>query len=132
LPTIPRNSTISTASTAPYFQSPEAARQWLEQQRWPEGPVCPHCFAVGRAYTTKQAGIYRCAEARCRQNFTVTIKTIMERSHIPLNKWLLAIYLAAANIESVSPGQLRRVLDISYKAADFMCRRIHEALSMTV
>jgi transposase-like protein len=117
-----------TALTAPHFQSHEAAREWLEGQRWPEGPVCPHCGVIGHAYPTAKAGVYRCAEAECRKDFTVTMNTVMERSHIPLHKWLMAFYLMSASKKGMSAHQLHRSLAISYKAAWFMCHRIREAM----
>ncbi len=120
---------MSNALTAPHFQNHEAAREWLEARRWPEGPVCPHCGTIGRAYATKRAGIYRCAEAECRKDFSVTMNTVMERSHIPLNKWLMAFYLMSASKKGMSAHQLHRALGVSYKAAWFMCHRIREAMS---
>jgi transposase-like protein len=120
---------MNTALTAPHFQSHEAAREWLEKQRWPEGPVCPHCGVVDRAYPTSRAGVYRCAEPECRKDFTITMNTVMERSHIALNKWLMAFYLMSASKKGISAHQLHRALAISYKAAWFMCHRIREAMA---
>ena len=88
---------MHTAFTAPHFQNPESAREWLEKTRWPEGPVCSHCGALGRAYALKKPGWHRCAEKECRKDFTVTTGTVMERSHIALNKWLMAFYLMASS-----------------------------------
>jgi len=120
---------MSNAMTAPHFQSHEAAREWLEKRRWPEGPVCPHCGTIGRAYATARAGTYRCAEAGCRKDFSVTMNTVMERSHIPLNKWLMGFYLMASSKKGMSAHQLHRALGITYKAAWFMCHRIREAMA---
>ncbi len=120
---------MSNALTAPHFQNHEAAREWLEARRWPEGPVCPHCGVIGHSYATKRAGIYRCAEAECRKDFSVTMNTVMERSHIPLNKWLMGFYLMSASKKGMSAHQLHRALGVSYKAAWFMCHRIREAMA---
>ena len=120
---------MSNALTAPHFRNHEAAREWLEARRWPEGPICPHCGTIGRAYATKRAGVYRCAEAECRKDFSVTMNTVMERSHIPLNKWLMAFYLMSASKKGMSAHQLHRALGVSYKAAWFMCHRIREAMA---
>jgi hypothetical protein len=79
--------------TAPYFQDAEAARKAFEMILWPNGPVCPHCGETERRYATKRPGRYRCNNPACRKDFTVTTGTVMERSHIPLNKWLLGYYL---------------------------------------
>ena len=113
---------------APHFQSHEAAREWFEAQRWPSGPVCPHCGSVDRSYATKRPGVYRCAEPECRSDFTVTMGTVMERSKIKLHKWLAAFYLMASSKKGVSAHQLHRSLDIGYEAAWFMAHRIREAM----
>lgn len=119
---------MSNAFTAPHFASHEAARDWLESLRWPEGPICSHCGAVSHAYKTKKPGWYRCAEKECRKDFTVTTGTVMERSHIPLNKWLMAFYLLNASKKGMSAHQLHRALNLDYKSAWFMCHRIREAM----
>ena len=119
---------MSNAFAAPHFQSPETAREWLEKLRWPEGPICSHCGTIGHAYKTKKPGWYRCAEKECRKDFTVTTGTVMERSHIPLNKWLMAFYLMNACKKGMSAHQLHRALNLDYKTAWFMCHRIREAM----
>src|SRR5208282_2606776 len=119
---------MSNALTAPHFQTPELAREWLEKLRWPEGTVCSHCGTVGHAYKTKKSGWYRCAEKECRKDFTVTTGTVMERSHIPLNKWLMAFYLLNASKKGMSAHQLHRALGVDYKSAWFLCHRIREAM----
>ncbi len=119
---------MSNALVAPHFQTPENARQWLEKLRWPEGPVCSHCGVVGHSYALKKPGWYRCAEKECRNDFTVTTGTVMERSHIPLNKWLMAFYLLNASKKGMSAHQLHRALNLDYKSAWFMCHRIREAM----
>jgi transposase-like protein len=119
---------MSNAFVAPHFQSPESAREWLEQLRWPEGPICSHCGTVNHAYKTKKLGWFRCAEKECRKDFTVTTGTVMERSHIALNKWLMAFYLLNASKKGMSAHQLHRALNLDYKSAWFMCHRIREAM----
>lgn len=119
---------MSNAFVAPHFQSPENAREWLENLRWPEGPICSHCGTINHAYKTKKPGWYRCAEKECRKDFTVTTGTVMERSHIALNKWLMAFYLLNASKKGMSAHQLHRALNLDYKSAWFMCHRIREAM----
>src|SRR5258708_34952473 len=67
--------------SAPQFRDETAAREYLESVLWPDGPVCCHCGTINHAYPTKRAGVYRCAEKLCRKDFTVTMRTVMERSH---------------------------------------------------
>ncbi len=67
-------------------------------------------------------GVYQCAA--CREQFTVTVGTVMERSKIPLNKWLLATFLLNAGKKGTSAHQIHRTLGVTYKTAWFMCHRI--------
>jgi transposase-like protein len=114
--------------SAPQFRDDEAARKFLEGVLWPDGPICPHCGVIGHAYATKRAGVYRCAEKECRKDFSVTMKTVMERSHIALHKWVQAFALMTASKKGISAHQLHRMLDIHYQSAWFMCHRIREAM----
>jgi transposase-like protein len=115
--------------TDPRFQNPEAARLWLEQQRWPSGPHCSHCgsFSVtplrGKAH---RPGVFQCND--CREQFTVTTGSVMERSKIPLNKWLMAMHLMASSKKGYSAHQLHRTLGITYQSAWFLAHRIREAM----
>ena len=114
--------------SAPHFTNEDAARAYLEKLRWPNGPVCPHCGTVDKAYATKRAGKYRCASKGCRKDFTVKIGTVFEASHIPLHQWLLAAYLLCSSKKGISSHQLMRTLDVTYKTAWFMTHRIREAM----
>ncbi|MGE0523734.1 MAG: IS1595 family transposase [Variibacter sp.] len=114
--------------SALHFHNDEAARAYLESVLWPDGPVCPHCGVVNHAYATKRAGVFRCAEKECRKDFTVTMRTVMERSKIALHKWLQAFHLMCSSKKGVSAHQLHRSLDIGYEAAWFMAHRIREAM----
>jgi len=109
------------------FQDPEAARVWLEAMLWPKGPVCGHCGVVGESKAlSSRPGTYQCNA--CRKQFTVTVGTVFERSHIPLNKWLLATFLFCASKKGVSAHQIHRMLGITYKSAWFMMMRLREAM----
>lgn len=116
------------------FSDLDAAREWLEQQRWPNGPVCPHC---GNADSDKitglkgkkhRPGLYQCAE--CREQFTVTVGSVMHRSKLPLTKWVAAIHLMASSKKGMSAHQMHRMLGIGYEAAWFMCHRLREAMRL--
>ena len=93
---------------APHFQSEDEARKVLEAVLWPDGPVCPHCGTIDHAYPTKRPGVYRCASKECRKDFTVTMKTVMERSHIALHKWLHGFHLFTSSKKGFSAHQLHR------------------------
>lgn len=117
----------------PRFVDPDAARQWLEAQRWPDGPVCPHCGNFDQAAIRSLAGkahrpgVYQCNA--CREQFTVTVGSVMERSKIPLNKWVLAMHLMSASKKGMSAHQLHRMLGVTYKTAWFLAHRIREAMT---
>jgi transposase-like protein len=114
--------------SAPHFHDDTAAREYLEELLWPEGPICCHCGIRNHAYATKRPGVYRCGEPTCRKDFTVTMRTVMERSKIALHKWLQAFHLMCSSKKGVSAHQLHRTLDIGYEAAWFMAHRIREAM----
>jgi transposase-like protein len=114
--------------SATRFRDNAAAREYLEAIRWPNGPICPHCGVINHAYPIKPAGTYRCAEPACRKNFTVTMNSPMERSHIALHKWVQAFHLMCSSKKGVSAHQLHRTLDITYRSAWFMAHRIRECM----
>jgi transposase-like protein len=114
--------------SAPHFRNDEAARKALEAILWPDGPVCPKCGVINHAYATKKPGVFRCAESKCCKDFTVTMNTVMERSHIALHKWLQAFHLMTSSKKGISAHQLHRTLDITYEAAWFMTHRIRESM----
>jgi transposase-like protein len=125
---------MSVNLTDPIFHDNNAARTHLEAVRWPEGPVCPHCGNTDqeriRALKGKshRPGLYQCNE--CREHFTVTVGSVMERSHIPLAKWVLGFHLMAASKKGISAHQLMRTLGLgSYRTAWFMAHRIREAMT---
>jgi transposase-like protein len=94
----------------PIFHDDDAAREHLERLLWPQGPVCPRCGIMGERITKLQGkstrpGVYKCKD--CRKPFSVTVGTVMERSHIPLSKWVLAAQLMASSKKSMSAHQLR-------------------------
>jgi transposase-like protein len=117
-----------TMLNLPYLQNEDAARKYLEDARWPDGPVCPHCGSINHAYARKKPGVYRCAEKECRKDFTVTTKSVMESSHVPLHLWLQAFYLMCSSKKGISALQVSRTLKITYKSAWFLCHRIREAV----
>lgn len=127
---------LTLIQIAARFSTEEAAREYFEALRWPDGPTCPHCGNADEKRIYKvtpnpakkiRPGQYKCAE--CTRSFTVTVGTVCEDSHIPLNKWLIAFYMMCASKTQVSALQLQRQLEIgSYRSAWFMCHRIRFAL----
>jgi transposase-like protein len=119
-----------TDLTNPIFNDESAAREHLEAIRWPEGPVCPRCGSLDNIAKqegkTSRDGLYRCNA--CRREFTVTVGTLYERSHIPLHKWMLCAHLLCASKKGMSAHQIHRMIDVTYKTAWFMCHRIRESM----
>src|SRR5580658_7976407 len=121
------------ALNAPYFHDDDKARLHLESIRWPNGPVCPHCGSMTTPYVLKgkahRPGLLKCCD--CREQFSVTVGTVFERSKIPLSKWLTATYLLCSSKKGISSHQLHRTLGVTYKTAWFMTHRIREAMRDT-
>lgn len=119
-----------TDLTDPIFHDEEAARAHLEAVRWANGVFCPHCgsFDCHRLETgTHRAGLFYCRD--CRGQFSVTVGTVFERSHVPLHKWVLANYLMNASKKGISAHQLHRTIKVTYKTAWFMAMRIRESMA---
>ena len=118
------NLTISTFQLFKMFPNEEAARSYIESRRWPEGPRCPVC-GLGERITPRKAGYYRCNQ--CKEDFTVRTGTIFERSHVPLHKWLYAMYLLVTARKGISSMQLSKEIGITQKTAWFVLGRLREA-----
>ncbi|MEQ9638443.1 MAG: IS1595 family transposase [Alphaproteobacteria bacterium] len=113
------------------FHDETAARRYLEELRWPDGPYCPFCGVTDRvkslpAKGSMGPGWYHCQD--CRKKFTVRVGTVYERSKVPLHQWLFATWLMASSKKGVSAKQIERMLGVSYKTAWFMAHRIREAM----
>ena len=118
------------------FSDADKAREMLESVRWPDGAICPHCGSI-KVYRLEpkptstrpgRKGLWKCGD--CRKQFTVTVGTIFEGSHIPLNKWVIAVYIMCASKKGVSALQLQRMMKpLTYKSAWFMCHRIRHAMT---
>jgi transposase-like protein len=124
---MPRNK-VNLAS--PIFHDDDAARDHLEIILWPFGPICPRCEATGDRITklagkSTRPGVYKCKA--CRKPFSVTVGTVMERSHIPLHKWVLAAQLMASSKKGFSAHELHRLLGTTYETAWFLFHRLREA-----
>lgn len=117
-------STISTFQLFQLIPDAEAARLYLEARLWPEGPRCPVC-GLGERITARKGGYYRCNQ--CKEDFTVRTGTIFERSHVPLHKWVYAMYLLVTARKGISSLQLAKEIGITQKSAWFVLHRLREA-----
>ncbi len=114
----------------PIFHDEDVARAHLEAVLWPHGPHCPRCGVTGDRITklagkSTRPGVYKCKD--CRKPFSVTVGTVMERSHVHLAQWVMAAHLMAASKKGMSALQLARTINISYEAAWFLFHRLREA-----
>jgi transposase-like protein len=138
------NEHLDLVSIAEEYNTEEKARAFFERMRWPDGAICPHCGCknarkVGSVRGQRKGlggkgksggnrpGLWFCVD--CKDQFTVTEGTVMECTHIPLNKWLLAFVLLGSSKKGVSAHQLHRTLGIGYRAAWFMAHRVRYAMS---
>jgi transposase-like protein len=131
------NDKLNISNIPAHFSDPDKAREFLEAQSWPDGPVCPHCGELNNAYRLEpkeskkgkhvRKGVWKCGG--CREQFTVTVGTIFADSHIPLNKWLMAIHLLCSSKKGMSAHQIHRMLGVTYKSAWFMMHRIRYAMT---
>jgi transposase-like protein len=123
---------MASVFNQPQFQDPDKAREYLEALRWANGVTCPHCGSLGahkklEGKANYRPGLFKCAD--CREQFTVTVGTVFERSKIKLNVWLQAVHLMCASKKGMSAKQLERMLGVTYKTAWFMAHRIREAMT---
>ena len=123
---------LNLMTLAREYSEESKARALFESWRWPNGPICPHCkhnevYSITSKANTKASnkarqGLYCCAA--CRKTFTATVGTVLESSHIPLSKWVMAIFILCSSKKAVSALQLSRMLGLTYKSAWFMAHRI--------
>ena len=117
-------STISTFQLFEMFPDQETARVYLESRLWPNGVRCPHC-GLSERITVRKGGFYRCNQ--CKEDFTVRTGTIFERSHVPLHKWIYAMYLVVTARKGISSMQLAKEIGVTQKTAWFILGRLREA-----
>lgn len=123
---------INLIELAKEYSDEDKARSLMESLRWPDGPVCPHCGAkehyrlTPKKDSSTRKGVIKCA--KCRKPYSVTVGTVFEGSHVPLSKWLQAIFIICSSKKGVSAHQLHRMLKITYKTAWFLAHRVRYAM----
>jgi transposase-like protein len=136
MPTSIHDTTLNLVKLIEKIGDEDNARKLLESVRWPEGPICPHCGEINNAGQLKarpgskkpvRKGVWKCYG--CCKQFTVTVGTVFEDSHIPLNRWILASYLLCASKKGMSAHQMHRMTGISYKTVWFMMHRLRFAMT---
>ena len=119
--------TISAYEFFKSFPHEASAIEYIEGLRWADGIICPHCDSQ-RTSRMKDSQYHQCKD--CRKKFTVRTGTVFERSHIPLDKWLYAMYILQTVRKGVSSLQLSKELGITQKATWFMLHRLREACNV--
>src|ERR1700690_1133942 len=129
---------LNLITLAQEYADEDKARELLERLRWPNGAICPHCKNDGNvkpiskltpkagSKSAVRKGVYFCGA--CRKQFTVTVKTVFEGSHVPISKWLMAWFIICSSKKSISANQLHRMLKLTYKTAWFLAHRIRFAM----
>lgn len=127
---------MNLAQLAAIVADEAKAFAYVEAQRWPDGPTCPHCGACDRIYVLDgvkdkkgrvRHGLKKCGH--CRKQFTVRVGSIFEDSPIPLGKWILATHLMCSSKKGISANQLKRELGVSYQTAWFLTHRVRLAMT---
>jgi transposase-like protein len=108
------------------FADDERCRAYLEGLRWRDGVTCPRCKS-DKVYRILKRDQFSCEG--CSYQFSVTAGTIFHDSHLPLWKWMLAVYLMVESKKGISANQLKRTLKVSYKTAWYLCHRIRKAMT---
>ena len=107
------------------FPDDASARQYLEQLRWNGTPICPFC-GYDKWYKLNDGKTYKCGNKQCHKKYTVTVGTVFQSSHIPLNIWFAGMYLMSSHKKGISSHQLAKDLNITQKSGWHMLHRMRE------
>jgi transposase-like protein len=123
-----KSEAVNLISVIDQFGTDDKCRKCLEHLRWPTGVACPECGSqkISRISTRNT---FDCDS--CRNQFSVTVGTIFNDTHLPLTKWFFATYVMCESKKGISANQLKRMLGISYKTAWYLCHRIRKAMTET-
>jgi transposase-like protein len=108
-----------------YFSEEQVCIDTVSSLRWPNGPVCP-CCGHGEHYYLKTQRRWKCKD--CHKQFSVKLGTIFEDSPIPLDKWLVALWMLVNCRNGISSYEIGRALGITQKSAWFVLHRLRLAL----
>ena len=119
---------MTLLDVAEMFGDEEKSRAWVAEQRWPDGPYCPHCGSVNVQSNIKHKTMtHRCRDCEGKPMFSLKTGTVMEGSNLKYRAWAVGIYLFTTNIKGISSMKLHRELGIGQKAAWFMLHRLRKA-----
>ncbi len=110
-----------------YFSNPQVCIDFVASMRWPDGPVCPHCQSKRVSYLSTRR-IFKCMNGECLKQYSVKTGSIFEDSPVPLDKWLIAVWLVVSCKNGISSYEIARSLKLTQKTAWFLLHRIRLAL----
>src|SRR5229473_7292066 len=117
------------------FTTEDKCLDYIEKMRWPNGVCCVHCGVLNVSQITREkkgknqrTRIYQCLDKECGKQFSATSGTILNDTHLPLQKWFLAIALICEAKKGVSACQMERHLGVNYRTSWYLCHRIREAM----
>ena len=108
------------------FKTDRDCEDFLFEQRYPNGFVCPRCGHMHCAHIKGRTG-YQCS--RCAKQVSATAGTVMERTHVPLRKWFLATFLVVHDKRGISALRLQHELSVNDKTAYYMLQRIRSSMA---
>ena len=124
---------MTLLDVAEMFGDEEKAKAWIAEQRWPDGPYCPHCGSVNVQSNIKHKTMtHRCRDCEGKPMFSLKTGTVMEGSNLKYRAWAVGIYLFTTNIKGISSMKLHRELGIGQKAAWFMLHRLRKVFEAEV
>ena len=119
---------ISLIEITAMFPTDEAAEKWIEAQRWPDGPYCPHCGSLNVQSGIKHSSMtHRCRDCSNRPMFSLKTGTVMKGTQLGYREWAIAIYLMSTSLKGVSSMKLHRDLDVTQKTAWYLAHRLRES-----
>ena len=117
---------ISIMELTEMFPDEASAVKWFEAIQWPDGRYCGHCGSTETKEVPNAKPMpYWCKG--CRSYFSVRTGTTIEKSRLPMRKWVFAVYLYVTSLKGVSSMKLHRDLNVTQKTAWFMLHRLREA-----
>lgn len=121
-----KQKSISFIELQERLNNEKECRKFLFEQRWSDGFICPMC-GCREYYDIKTRNKYQCKN--CKYQASVTAGTIMDKTHLKLRTWILAMYLIAQDKRGISAMQLSKQLDLPYNTAWFLLHRIRKAMA---
>ena len=119
---------ISLVQITNMFPNDEAAEKWITEQRWPDGPYCPHCGSLNVQSGIKHSSMtHRCRDCSNRPMFSLKTGTVMKGTQLGYREWAIAIYLMSTSLKGVSSMKLHRDLDVTQKTAWYLAHRLRES-----